>query len=45
MIMSEIFHDRFYLGASATAAVEFCDCDQFDIDVYTPHQKYQVKPL
>ena len=32
-----------HLGASA-AATEFCDWVQFQIDVYIPHRKYQIKP-
>ena len=35
--------DIFKLGASA-AASEFCEWVQVEIDVYTPHRKYQVKP-
>ena len=35
--------DIFKLGASA-AASEFCEWVQVGIDLYIPHQKYQVKP-
>ena len=35
--------DIFKLGASA-AASKFCEWVQVGIDVYIPHQKYQVKP-
>ena len=35
--------DIFKLGASS-ATSEFCEWIQVGIDVYTPHQKYQVKP-
>ena len=35
--------DIFKLGDSA-AASESCEWFQVGIDVYTPHQKYQVKP-
>ena len=37
------WEDIFKLSASA-AASEFCDWVQVGIDVYIPHQKYQVKP-
>ena len=37
------FEDIFKLSASA-AASEFCEWVQVGIDVYIPHQKYQVKP-
>ena len=37
------WEDIFKLSASA-AASEFCDWVQIGIDVYIPHQKYQVKP-
>ena len=37
------WEDIFKLGASA-AAHEFCEWVQVQIDVYIPHQKYQVKP-
>ena len=37
------WEDIFELSASA-AASEFCDWVQVGIDVYIPHQKYQVKP-
>ena len=35
--------DIFKIGAS-TAASEFSEWVQVDIDVYVPHRKYQVKP-
>ena len=35
--------DIFKLSAS-TAASEFCEWTQVGIDVYIPHQKYQIKP-
>ena len=37
------WEDIFKLSASA-AASEFCEWVQVGIDVYIPHQKYQVKP-
>ena len=37
------WEDIFKLSASA-AASEFCQWVQVEIDVYIPHQKYQVKP-
>ena len=37
------WEDIFELSASA-AACEFCEWVQIGIDVYIPHQKYQVKP-
>ena len=37
------WEDIFKLSASA-AASEFCEWVQIGIDVYIPHQKYQVKP-
>ena len=38
------WEDIFKLSTSA-AAGEFCDWVQVGIDVYIPHQKYQVKSL
>ena len=38
------WEDIFKLGASADAS-EFCEWVQAGIDLYTPHRKYQVKPL
>ena len=38
------WEDIFKLSASAAAASEFCEWVQVGIDVYIPHQKYQVKP-
>ena len=37
------WEDIFKLGAS-TAASEFCECVQVEIDVYVPQRKYQFKP-
>ena len=37
------WEDIFKLSASVTAS-EFCEWVQIEIDVYIPHQKYQVKP-
>ena len=37
------WEDIFQLSASAVAS-EFCEWVQFEIDVYIPHWKYQVKP-
>ena len=37
------WHYIFKLSAS-TASSEFCECVKAGIDVYIPHQKYQVKP-
>ena len=37
------WEDIFKLSASA-AASEFCEWVQVGIDVYIPHQKYQIKP-
>ena len=37
------WEDIFKLSGSA-AACELCEWLQFGIDVYIPHQKYQVKP-
>ena len=37
------WEDIFKLNASA-AANEFCEWVQVGINVYTPYQKYQVKP-
>ena len=37
------WQDIFKIGASV-AASEFCEWVQVRIDVYIPHQKYQVKP-
>ena len=43
--MREMFDGRdiFKLSASS-AASEFCEWVQVEIDVYIPHRKYQVKP-
>ena len=38
------WEDIFKLGASAAAAAsEFCEWVQVGIDIYIPHQKYQVR--
>ena len=44
MIIRDVpWEDIFKLGPSA-AASEFCEWVQVGIDVYIPHQKYQLKP-
>ena len=37
-------HGRISLKLVASAASEFCEWVYIGIDVYIPHQKYQIKP-